>query len=215
MQKQKVAKIFFISLVIILLISFIFLFKEEKKNRTKDMYKKICNSKIYTFTIEEGIPSSNKFIISKMGENRSLDLISEGEHTTTLVKDGYAYFIMHNKEEYSIFENSDKKEIDANILENELNIINNSNYLSNKEKIYGKTYYYEEYENIDCFIMSGISINEESTIKTRFYFNGDKIVYIKTIIYDEEEQNEELLKVNLSSTANEDLFEIPKKYAEL
>ena len=170
MQKQKLAKIMFLILAIILVLSLLFLLKGEKKNRTKNMYKKICSVDNYTFTIEEGLSSENKFIISKMGENKSLDLTSEGEHTTTLVKDGYAYFIMHNKEEYYIFENEDMKQIEANILEDDLNIIQDSNYLTGKEKIYGKTYYYEEYENLDSFIMRGASLEEDSNLKTRFYF---------------------------------------------
>lgn len=215
MQKQKLAKIIFLILAIILVLSLVFLPKGEKKNRTKNMYKKIFSVDNYTFTIEEGLSSENKFIISKMGENKSLDLTSEGEHTTTLVKDGYAYFIMHNKEEYYIFENEDMSEIEANILEDDLNIIEDSNYLTGKEKIYGKTYYYEEYENLDSFIMRGATLEEDSNLKTRFYFEGDKIVYIKTIIYNGNEEQEEILKIDLKFSPDEDLFEIPKSYAEL
>lgn len=213
MQKQKLAKIVFLILALILVLSLVFLLKCEKKDRTKYMYKKICNTDNYTFTIEEGVSSDNKFIISKMGENKSLDLTSEGEHTTTLVKDGYAYFIMHQKEEYYLFENEDMSEIEANILENDLDIIQDSSYLTGNEKIYGKTYYYEEYENIDSFVMQGISMEEDT--KLRFYFDGDKIAFIKTIIDEEEEKREELLKIDLKFSADEELFEIPNNYAEL
>lgn len=215
MQKQKVAKIIFICLTIILVISLFLIFKGENKDRTKKMYQKICDSSIYTFSIEEGSSSTNKLIISKKEKDKSLDLFSEGEHTTTIVKDGYAYFIMHNKEEYSVFENEDMKEIEADILENDSELIENSKYVTGKEKIYGKTFYYEEYEDIDSFIMRGIPIEEDTKLKMRFYFDGDEIVYIKTIIYDEEEKSEELLKVDLSFSGDENLFEIPKNYAEL
>lgn len=215
MQKQKLAKIMFLILALILVLSLIFLLKGEKKDRTKNMYKKICSSDNYTFTIEEGISSDNIFIISKMGENKSLDLTSEGEHTTTLVKDGYAYFIMHKKEEYYLFENEDMSEIEANILENDLDIIQDSSYLTGNEKIYGKTYYYEEYENIDSFVMQGISMEEDTKLKTRFYFDGDKIAFIKTIIDEEDGKREELLKIDLRFSADEELFKIPNNYAEL
>ena len=215
MQIQRVAKIIFVCLTILLVISLFLIFKGEKKDKTKKIYQKICNSSIYSFSIEEGSSSTNKLIISKKGKDKSLDLISEGEHTTTLVKDEYAYFIMHNKEEYSVFENEDMQEIEADILESDSALIDNSKYVTGKEKIYGKTYYFEEYENIDSFIMRGIPIEEDTKLKTRFYFDGDKIEYIKTIIYDEEEKSEELLKVDLSFSVDENLFEIPKNYAEL
>lgn len=215
MKNQKVAKIIFIILVIILIISIFFLFRGDKKDRTKNIYKTICNSIQYTFSIEEGNSSANKFIISKNGENKSLDLTSEGEHTTTLVKDGYVYFVMHKQKEYSVYENEDTDQVEANILESDLDKIQNSSYLTGKEKIYGKLYYYEEYEDIDSFIMSGIALEEDTKIKTRFYFEGDKIKYIKTMLNDEDDLIEELLKIDLSLDYDESLFEIPSDYAEL
>ena len=215
MQKQNVAKIIFVGLTIILIIALVFLIKGEKKDRTKNMYQKICDAKEYTFNMEEANSYENKLIISKMEENKSIDLTSGGEHTTTLAKDGQAYFIMHKQEEYYIFENNDMGKIEASILEDDLNVIQNSNYLTGNEKIYGKTYYYEEYENIDSFVMQCIPADENETLKTRFYFDGDKIIYIKTIINDEENNKEELLKIDLKFFAEEKLFEIPKNYAEL
>ena len=215
MQKQKLAKIVFLILALILVLSLVFLLKGEKKDRTKNMYKKICSADNYTFAIEEVNSEKNKFIISKMGENKSLDLTSAGEHTTTLVKDGYAYFIMHQKEEYYLFENEDMSGIEANILEDDLDTIQDSSYLNGNEKIYGKIYYYEEYENIESFVMQGIPIEEDAKLNTRFYFDGDKIAYIKTIIDEEDEKREELLKIDLKFSTDEELFVIPNSYAEL
>ena len=212
MQKQKLSKIFFLGLVIILVISMIFLLKGERKDRTKNMYEKICKAKQYTFTMEESNSLEHKFIISKQEESRCLDLTSETEHITTLVRDGYAYFIMHEQEEYYVYGNEELDEIEANILEDDLKYIQNSNYLTGKEKIYGKTYYYEEYENMDSFLMLNIYIDEDTNVKTRFYFEGDNIAYIKTIV---DEDNEELLKIDLQYLANKELFEIPGNYAEL
>ena len=57
-----------------------------------------------------------------------------------------------------------------------------------------------------------INYEEESVIKTRFYFDHNKIAYIKTVIDDSEE---EILKVNFSDEVNESLFEIPDDYAEI
>lgn len=215
MQKQIVAKFIFLGLAVFLVISIVFLLKGEKKDRTKNMYKKISNSSKYTFTIEEGISSGNKFIISKNEEDRSLDLTSNGEHTTTLVKEGYVYFITHKQKEYSVFENEDMEKIEADIIESDIDKIENTSYLTGKEKIYGKMYYYEEYEDIDSFIMSGIALDEETKLKTRFYFEGDNIKYIKNIIKDEEDIIEELLEINLTFDYDKTIFEIPSDYAEL
>ena len=49
---------------------------------------------------------------------------------------------------------------------------------------------------------------EESEVKTRFYFDKDKLVYIKSILPDKEQ----LIKVEISYEVNGDLFEIPSDY---
>ena len=56
---------------------------------------------------------------------------------------------------------------------------------------------------------SEISGNEE--VKTRFYFEGDKLAYIKTIIGGKQE----LLKVDISYNIDNKLFEIPSNYEEM
>ena len=212
MKKQKISKIIFLSLVLILVMSIIFLLKGEKTGRTKVMYEKIANSNEYTFTMEEKGAEDLKFIMSKADNSRSIDVTSGEEHTTTLVKDGYAYFVMHEQEEYYTYSNSEAQEIEADILEEGLKNIEEANYTTGKEKIYGKTYYYEEYEDMESFLMVNTSLDEQVKSKTRFYFDGDNIVYIKTII---DENDEELLKIDCKYLADKDLFEIPANYAEL
>ena len=49
-------------------------------------------------------------------------------------------------------------------------------------------------------------------IKTRFYFKGNKLVYIKTIISDD---NQQLLKIDYSEKVDSGLFEIPSDYKEM
>ena len=85
------------------------------------------------------------------------------------------------------------------------------NILSGYEKINRKKYYYEEYNGMASFIMWS-NYEEESVIKTRFYFDQNKIAYIKTIIDD---SVEELLKVDFSDEVDGSLFEIPDDYAEI
>ena len=54
-------------------------------------------------------------------------------------------------------------------------------------------------------------LEEDQEVKTRFYFDGDKLVYIKTIIGDKQE----LLKVDISDNVDNNLFEIPSDYKEV
>ena len=175
------------------------------------MYEKISSSNEYTFTMEENGTVNLKFIMAKSDASRSIDVTSGDEHTTTLVKDGYAYFVMHDQEEYYTYSNSEVQEIEADILEEGLKDIKEAEYTTGKEKIYGKMYYYEEYEDVEAFMMTNGSLDEEIKSKTRFYFDGDNIAYIKTIIDDDEE----LLKIDCKYLADRELFEIPANYAEL
>lgn len=209
MKKNIVPKVIFLVLAIILIISIVYVFTKEKKNRTLMMYDKICNQNIYTFSIiEENSDINYSLTIAKKDNYTSIDAKSNEEHTTTLVKDDIAYYIMHNEKSYYLY---DSNGIDADILISDLSGLGSKKYTSGHEKINGKDYYYEEYDGITAFIMWSNYSEDESVIKTRFYFDGDNINYIKTTIDSEEE----ILKVEFLNDVNESLFEIPDNYAEL
>lgn len=210
MKKKVVPKIIFAILIIVLIIMIIFAMNQKQKNLTVQMYKDICEKQNYTFSIVEENPDINySLTIAKKENYMSIDAKADDDHTTTLVKDGYAYYIMHLEKEYYLYDSS---EIDADILRSELSGIEEKEYVSGQEKINGKNYYYEEYDGIATFIMWSNYSEEESSIKTRFYFDKNNIVYIKTIIDDIEE---EILKIEFSEDVNDDLFEIPNDYAEM
>lgn len=57
--------------------------------------------------------------------------------------------------------------------------------------------------------MSTISQGQE--VKTRFYFDNNNLVYIKTIIGNKQE----IFKVNISYDVDSKLFEIPSDYKEI
>ena len=114
---------------------------------------------------------------------------------------------MHLEKEYYLY---DSNEIDADIIKNGLNGIDEESYTRGQEKINGKNYYYEEYNDISTFFIWS-KYDEEKEIKTRFYFNNGKIVYIKTI----SEDTEELLKIEFSDNVDDSVFEIPNDYAEM
>jgi len=209
MKKNIVPKIIFLALIILLIIAIIFAFKQKKNDRTLLMYDQICNKEVYTFSIvEENSDINYSLTIAKKDNYTSIDAKSNEEHTTTLVKDDIAYYIMHNEKEYYLY---DSTGIDADILISDLAVLKGKQYTSGHEKINGKDYYYEEYDGITAFIIWSNYSEDESTIKTRFYFDGDNINYIKTTI----EEEEELLKAELSNEVNESLFEMPDNYTEL
>lgn len=210
MKKNVIPKIIFVILIIVLIIMIILTrINQKPKDLTLKMYKDICEKTNYTFSmVEENSDIDYSLIVSKQENFISIDATSDGEHTTTLVKDGYAYYIMHKKKEYYLYDSS---EIDADILRNNLTEIENKKYVNGYEKINGKNYYYEEYEGISAFVIGANYIEDESSIKTRFYYDKENIVYIKTIIDD----TYELLKIEFSNDIDNSLFEIPDDYAEM
>lgn len=210
MKKNKISKIIFLILIILLVISIIIAtFTQKKKNLTIDMYDKLCNMENYTFSIKkENIDTDYILTISRRGLDISIDANFPDEHTTTVVTDESAYYVIHSKQEYYLY---DTTQIDADILKNELAGIEEENYKHGYEKINGKQYYFEEYENITTFIMLSNYNADEDNLKTRLYFSDGKISYIKNII----EEQEELLKIDFSDIIDDNLFSIPDSYAEI
>lgn len=209
MKKNVVPKIIFTILIIVLIIMIILVINQKPRDLTVNMYHAICEKQNYTFSmIEENSDINYSLTIAKKENVMSIDSTTDDEHTTTLVEEDVAYYIMHSDKEYYLYDSS---QIDADILKNDLSGIEEAEYVSGYEKINGKKYYYEEYEGITTFIMWS-NYEEGSSIKTRFYFDNKKIAYIKTIINDSEE---ELLKVDFSDEVNDSLFEIPDDYAEV
>ena len=149
-----------------------------------------------------------KLSVTKKNENICIDGNTNGEHTSTLVNEGFTYYIIHNQKEYYCFD-SNEADLEVDILKDELAGINGKKCKTGHEKINGKDYYYEEYDGISAFAVT-LSYNEESNAKARFYFDEKNIAYIKNIINGETE----LLKVEFSDIINEDVFNIPSDYAE-
>ena len=71
-----------------------------------------------------------------------------------------------------------------------------------------------ENKGISTFLML-IDADNEENVKTRFYYDGDKLVYIKNMIDQDGEKLEELIQAECSYEVNEKLFEIPEDYAEV
>ena len=207
-MKTKIKPIIFLCIVtIILIIGIVFIIKGNKSDRLIDLYKTLSNSKEYCFSIENNdVDYEYKLVISKIDNDFCIDMYGE-EYTSTIKKDGDVYYVIHGDQEYySLYDNDDT---DINIIENALSKIINSSYKKGKEEIEGKIYYFEEYENLSDFLMN-LNIDEEDVLKTRFYFEGKDICYIKNI----SEDSEELLKIQCRLKADNKSFEIPSNYAE-
>ena len=201
-----------ISIIFLLIIALILIINGEKKSRVKKMYEKILKSQEYTFSMEETTTEINyKVSMAQRGKDVSIDMYSDEEHTTTLILENKSYFVMHNEKEYYDY---GEEKIDSDIVLSSLKNITNKQFEKGKEEINGNTLYYEEYENEDMDFIIFANINESSNVKTRFYFNGNDICYIKNIVESEDGNQEELIKTKLKFEIDEAVFVIPEDYAE-
>lgn len=210
MKKRKVIILAIIAILIIIgVVTGIVLIKKSKENdnekKLSKIYEDLISSQTYTFTMEQN--NKNKTIMTKTEDKTAIDQYLENNHTTTIVKDGNTYLLLHDREEYYVYKNNN---IEQSILTDGLNEILNKEAIKGIEKVNGKKYSYEEYEGSTIFMISN-TLNLDDEIKTRFYFDkkGD-LIYIKTV-YGE---NEELLKVELTNQVDTKIFEIPSNYAE-
>lgn len=212
MDRSKKIIIFAGIIFILIIIACILIFQENKNDRLLNIYKKISTNKIYTFSMEEVDSEINyKITVSQKNEDINIDTQSKEQHTSTLVLKGHVYVILHDMQEYYTVDSSD---IEADIIISGLKEMSSKEYKNGKEEILGKMYYFEEYEGISNFLLL-LRDTEESHISTKFYFDNNKLVYIKNIIIQDEVKDEELLKINLDYKAEESLFQIPDEYAEM
>lgn len=199
----------FLVLIIVLVLGFFVIFKYlNNKNDTakiKNIYELILEKGQYQFTTED--TNTNKIVVSNKNNKTAIDMYNKEGRTTTLVADGFTYYINHADKEYYVYEGSENQ----NIILDEFAKVKDMTYTKGKEKIYGKQYTYEEYNGVDSFAMNILSGTSENEVKTRFYFDSKgEIVYIKTINANEEE----LLKASITFDVKDDAIKIPSDYAE-
>ena len=209
MRKKKMIRFITIILAIIAIFIIISKFvprKQDDVQKLANLYNQLNTSQIYLFEMEQN--DENKTIMAKKGNNTIIDQHSKDSRTTTIVKDNNTYLVLHDREEYYIYAQNN---IDQNILTDGLSEVVKKDFISGTDKVKGKKYSYEEYAGSTMFmISSALDINEED-IRTRFYFdNNDNLVYIQTI----KGAKQELLKINLQTEVNDEIFEIPSNYAE-
>ena len=150
----------------------------------------------------------DKTIMAKKGDKTIIDDYTEDSHTTTIVKDNNTYLVLHDREEYYVYEQNN---VEQSILTDGLQEVVTKDFVIGTESVKGKKYLYEEYQGSTMFMeASSLEVNEEE-IKTRFYFDTDNnLVYIRTI----KGVNQELLKISIQKDVDESIFEVPSHYAE-
>lgn len=210
---SKKTGITIILIIVLLIIALISIFKGEKTSKVNNMYDKIKKSQKYTFSMEENTTEIKyKVSMAQRGTDVSIDMYSDEEHTTTLILENKSYFIMHDDKEYYDY---GEEKIESDIIISSLNNITKKEYTSGKEEINGVDYYYEEYDNEDMDFIIFANINESSKVRTRFYFNGNNLCYIKNLIESKDGNQEELINVALKYDIDDSLFKIPEDYAEI
>ena len=205
LNKKKV--IIFVAILIIIVALIIFLIiGGDSGSKVANMYKKLTETNEYTFEMKNN--NGYDISIAKKGEKTSIDLNNETGRVTTLVKDNLTYVISHSQKEYRVY-NADMA--GETVITDMLGDLKEEKATKGKEIINGKEYKYEEYDNFAGFMTATNEDVDENKTKTRLYFEGNNLVYIKTI---PENGEEELLEVKVSYIAPDELFEIPSDYAE-
>ena len=216
-KNKKIILITVISIIAIILIGtliyFLFIKDDNTNNIAKNSKLEKINEKInqnekYSISIEG---DKNKIYYSKNDNMAYTDSEYEGQNTEFLVKDGNTYLIQDDTKRYFTYTNN---EIDLTKYSSVFEELSTKDFVQGKEKIDNTEYIYQEYQGITNFAIEnleeGLSEEEIQNIKTRFYFKGDDLVYIKTIAGEKEE----LLKITISYKVDDNLFSIPEGYTE-
>lgn len=208
-KKIGLVKLIVIIIVIIGIIVGISKFISNKNNNVQKLakiYEELNTSQTYLFEMQQN--DNNKTIMAKKGDKTIIDQYSKDGHTTTIVKDNNTYLVLHEREEYYVYEQNN---VEQTILTDGIKYVIEKQFTTGTEKIKGKKYSYEEYSGSTIFMVTNtLNVNEED-VKTRFFFDKDNnLVYIKTMNGD----NNELLSVKLEKEVDDSIFEIPSNYAE-
>ena len=217
-KKKKIIIISVISVIVIAIIiaTVIFLINRNnsKENQTYSgdtkiarLYDRLNKEKIFSFTTT--IDDNNKEIYAKSSDVAFVDTIYEGEESKFVIKDGNSYLLNDKNKIYYTYQNN---EMELNKVIEQLEEIKDTELVEGTENIEDKEYNYEEYSGFTSFAFKLSDEGDTENIKTRFYFDGDNLAYIKTITNN----TQELLKVEISyENIDKNLFEIPSDYREM
>ena len=217
-KKKKIIIISVISVIVLAIIiaTVIFLINRNnsKENQTYSgdtkiarLYDRLNKEKMFSFTTT--IDDNNKEIYAKSSDVAFVDTIYEGEESKFVIKDGNSYLLNDENKIYYAYKNN---EMELNKVIEQLEEIKDTELVEGTENIEDKEYNYEEYSGFTSFAFKLSDEGDTENIKTRFYFDGDNLAYIKTITNN----TQELLKVEISyENIDKNLFESPSDYREM
>lgn len=207
-KKKKIILISVINVILVALIIgaiFIITNQQNKNDRVLNLYNSLNEKSQYNISMI--IDENNKIDYSKKGDMAYIESIYKGDKSKYIIKGGNTYLLKDEDKKYYTYMNN---ETELTKITGALKALKETENISGIETIYNKDYYYEEYPGV-TMLSIGISDNSDlENNKTIFYFDGDKLAYIKTITKDEKE----LMKIDISYKVKDNLFEIPSDYKE-
>ena len=213
-KKKKIILFTIIAIITIVIVAIgaYFIIKQNKSNeeigKLNNYYDKLVNTDSYSFSTT--LDDKNNVYYCKSDGKAYIDSNYKGQNSKYLIKDKNTYLLKNDSKIYYSYLNN---EIDLYKIELQIKDIKEDNQgIVGKEKIENKTYNYEEFKGISGIYIGDTSNIDEENVKTRFYFKGDNLAYIKTIISDD---NQQLLKIDYSEKVDSGLFEIPSDYKEM
>ncbi len=217
MEKKKIIIISLITIAIVAIVVGIVCFfafgnkndnnsDEQQTNKVSELYENLKAKETYSFTTT--LDDKNEEVYAKGNNAAYTETLYNGELSKYIIKDGNSYLIRDEGKEYYTYSNN---QTDLNKVEKILGNLAGVEFTTGKENVNNKKYQYMEYNQSTGFtMMSSTQLASSEDVKTRFYFSGDKLAYIKTIVGEKEE----LLKVEISDKVDSKLFEIPADYQE-
>lgn len=216
MKKKKIIIISIIAILLIIAVALVIIFSSNKSNSTKiqeqdtgiSRIKEICRKleENPTYTFKTMLNDENQLVIARKENKAYVEVVDEGEKNTYIVDNNNTTVLVDRTKKYYTYENNNTY---LTKVTNNMRQLLKQDYVSGMEKIDNKEYYYEEYAQSYPFLINYKATIDESKTKTRLYFEGNNLKYIKTYIGD----IEQLLKVEMSYNIDNSVsFEIPKEY---
>lgn len=218
-NKKIVLGIFIVLVIVAFIITAIIITNEKSKNtqieeiKEKEGISKLISlkeklEKTKNYSISLVLNDENSKVISRNGEQAKVEINDEGEKKTYLVKDDTTYLLIDKTKHYYEYKNTSSL---LNDFINNINDLEALKYEIGTENINGKDYKYEEFPGVNSFLINYKGNVDSVDSKTRMYFDGNDLKYIKTYVGDVEQ----LLKVEIKfNNQNNTSFEIPQEYSK-
>lgn len=214
MEKNKkfiIYSICAIILIAIIIVGIIWLVNKNNNEVSTEnikldkVYAQLQETDNYTFTLK--VDDKNQMITKIKGNNARIENYDSGNETITIIKDGNTYILMPKSKKGYLYKNNTTGLIQ---LKENMETLKNMMPSKGEEEINNKKYRYEEFKGVSIFLVNYNKMLDENTLKTKIYYDKDKIAYIKT----SDKNFEQLVEVDLqySSDLEEADFVIPSDY---